>query len=484
MIKNIVFIILGLYISLNTSAENNYKIPEKLHLGHNELYKKPNYAHNPYIINSRYDFSEVAKSITKGCNNDYEKICAIYKWICDNISYDTNYEIYDADLCWDERKGVCQAYCNLFYHIAKSIDIRVEIIGGKSKDYNGSIGEEHGWIFAYTKKYHGILLDPTWGAGSVDGDKFIRRDDCWIWFNVSPEWMILSHFPEDKSYQLLNEPISYSKFLSLPPANSLWIEYGVNADDIYKMAIKGEISLPEFYSEGEGKFQLIDFPLQNSLKIGKSYTLRVKMLSDCDIAIINEDIIINKKDWNFENDNIYSIDFMPRKTGKISFSIHNHDNSWFTMIQYDIDTPTNEDWNMLKQHYPLDLPLVSDIENLYDKEWNNAGIDNHELYKLIEEHNIKELPIIYTNMGVNFKVISIPMTKKLKKGHSYTFSIRPRTGNKWAIVYNNKWYYDWDISDNGIHAMTITPEQSGNLTIYVQFNEGEQYHGCIGYDVK
>ncbi len=32
--------------------------------------------------------------------------------------------------------------------------------------------------------------------------------------------------------------------------------------------------------------------------------------------------------------------------------------------------------------------------------------------------------------------------------------------------------------------MTITPEQSGSLTIYVQFNEGEQYHGCIGYDVK
>lgn len=154
------------------------------------------------------------------------------------------------------------------------------------------------------------------------------------------------------------------------------------------------------------------------------------------------------------------------------------------MIEYNIDDPTNEDWDLLKQHYPLDTPIACEVINLYEKEWRNAGIDAHHLLELIEKHNVKELPIIYTDMGTNFKIITIPMTKKLKKGHSYTFRIRPRTGNKWAIVYNNKWYYNWDVSDNDIHTMTITPEQSGSLTIYVQFNEGEQYHGCIGYDVK
>lgn len=484
MQKRILFTIITLFILFH-SYGNNPSLPEKLYFSHNELYKKPNYAHNPYIIESKYDFSEVASIITKGCYNDYEKICAIYKWICDNISYDTHYKIYDADRCWDERKGVCQAYCNLFYHIAKSIDIRVEIIGGKSKDYNGSTGEEHGWIFAYTKKDYGILLDPTWGAGSVNGNTFTKNDDCWIWFNVSPEWMILSHFPNDNSYQLIDSHISYSKFLSLHPVNSLWIKYGMNANDIYNMVMKRGISLPIFYSGGEGKFQLIEFPLQESLKIGHTYTLRIKMLTNNAIGIANGNTVLYKNDeWNYEGNNIYSIEFIPRKEGTLSLCIHDHDSVWLNMIEYNIDDPTNEDWDLLKQHYPLDTPIACEVINLYEKEWRNAGIDAHHLLELIEKHNVKELPIIYTDMGTNFKIITIPMTKKLKKGHSYTFRIRPRTGNKWAIVYNNKWYYNWDVSDNDIHTMTITPEQSGSLTIYVQFNEGEQYHGCIGYDVK
>ena len=51
---------------------------------------------NPYVLKSRRDYTIKVKSITKGCRNDYERICAIYKWMCDNIQYDTSYEIYDA----------------------------------------------------------------------------------------------------------------------------------------------------------------------------------------------------------------------------------------------------------------------------------------------------------------------------------------------------------------------------------------------------
>lgn len=127
MSKKITLIIFTILFSVNAFADNT-NVPTKLYLGHNELYKKPNYAYNPHIIKSKYDYSDITLSITRGCNSDYERICAIYKWICDNISYDTEYEIYDADHCFDKRKGVCQAYCNLFYYMAKSIDIRVEII--------------------------------------------------------------------------------------------------------------------------------------------------------------------------------------------------------------------------------------------------------------------------------------------------------------------------------------------------------------------
>ena len=127
MLKRI-FVIILVFVSIRAVSENVSHLPEKMYFGYNESYKEPNYKHNPYIIKSKYDYSDVTSTITKGCSSDYERICAIYKWICDNISYDTDYKIYDADKCWDERKGVCQAYCNLFYHMAKSVDIRVEIV--------------------------------------------------------------------------------------------------------------------------------------------------------------------------------------------------------------------------------------------------------------------------------------------------------------------------------------------------------------------
>ena len=329
------------------------------------------------------------------------------------------------------------------------------------------------------------MLDPTWGAGSVNGNTFTKNDDCWIWFNVSPEWMILSHFPNDNSYQLIDNHISYSKFLSLHPVNSLWIKYGMNANDIYNMVMKRGISLPIFYSGGEGKFQLIEFPLQESLKIGHTYTLRIKMLTNNAIGIANGNTVLYKNDeWNYEGNNIYSIEFIPRKEGTLSFCIHDQDDVWSNIIKYDIEDPTEEDWNMLKQHYPLDTPLARNVENLFEKEWVDAGVDNHKLFELIKEHDVKELPVIYTNMGANLNVISIPMNYKLKKGKSYTFSIQPRRGERWAIVNNEEWYYEWNITDDGIYTMSLTPDQSGTLVIYVMLGDDNRYSGCIGYKVE
>ena len=477
MLKKIVFIIIFTSFILHITFNNDLNAQQKLYFGNNELYKEPNQAYNPYILESKYDYSNVARTITKECKNDYEKICAIYEWICDNISYDTDYKIHDADQCWDKRKGVCQAYCNLFYHIAKSIDLKVEIIGGKAKNENTCNG--HSWIFAYTQKNHGILLDPTWGAGYVNGNEFSKNYDCWTWFNVSPQWMILSHLPEDNSYQFIDNPISFSKFISLPPVNSLLISYGMYDNNIYDMAMNDKLSLPTLYSGGEGKLQLIDFPLQESLNIGENYTLRVKMLSGNDIAIINQNTLIDKEKWNHEGNNIYSIEFTPNNTGAVSFSIHDNGNTWSTILQYNIDDTTNNDKNNI-----LDKHSLCKIENINTEEWEKAGISKHKLQELIESHNVKELPITYSDMGEALKIISIPMTRKLNKGQSYTFSFIPTTNSTWAIINNDIWYQEWNIGKDGSYTMTITPEQEGELIIYVKPDLNQNnYYSCIGFYV-
>ena len=103
---------------------------------------------------------------------------------------------------------------------------------------------------------------------------------------------------------------------------------------------------------------------------------------------------------------------------------------------------------------------------------------------LSKKHNVKELPVIYTNMGANLNIISIPMNYKLKKGQTYTFSIQPRRGERWAIVNDEKWYYEWNITDDGIYTMNLTTDQSGTLVIYVMLGNDNLYSGCIGYKVE
>ncbi len=147
-----------------------------------------------------------------------EKAKAIYNWICDNIAYDTTKQIYDAETCYRCRRGVCQAYCELFCYLAEASGITAEIIAGITKDAEGRIsGEKHSWIYVYTYAYDGILIDPTWGAGKVvDGVRFVKNEDNSIWFNVPPYRMIFSHFPDIEYWSKLDVKITEEQFKNLP----------------------------------------------------------------------------------------------------------------------------------------------------------------------------------------------------------------------------------------------------------------------------
>lgn len=294
-----------------------------------------------YCSPTHYDYTDVAAYITSGCENDYQRIRAIYQWICENIEYDTSYSIHCADSCYDAKRGVCQAYCELFYQLAKAVGVKVEIISGKSKNHYGEVGSSgHAWLFAYTRENHGVLLDPTWGAGYVDRGKsiFTRRENCWVWFNVNPEWMILSHFPEDESYQLLDTPMSYEEFLSLVPVSDLWVEYGVDVHKLYKKIRRKEIRLPNLYSSGEGKLEIIDMPLCDVLITGRSYTFRIRRKTTREFSIHNCKVFVTLEKWRAEGDSVYSIDYVVSDGNKVKLSIQGEtDNMWYGLVEYQVE---------------------------------------------------------------------------------------------------------------------------------------------------
>ena len=194
-------------------------------------------------------------------------------------------------------------------------------------------------MFAYTRENHGILLDPTWGAGSVDMSKsvFTRRENCWVWFNVNPEWMVLSHFPDDESYQLIKDPMSYDEFLSLIPVSNLWVEYGLDVHKLYKKIRKKDLRMPKFYGRGEGKLDIIDMPLRDVLSIGDTYTFRIRKKTTRDFAIHNNMGFVTLEKWKAEGDSVYSIDYVVSEADNVKLSIQGEtDNMWHNIIEYQV----------------------------------------------------------------------------------------------------------------------------------------------------
>ena len=450
-----------------------------------DYFKKPDNG-NIFEAKTKYDYKKLAEEMTTGCQNDYERIKAIYGWICSHIQYDTSYKIRTADECMKQGKGVCQAYCELFYLLGKALNIRVETIEGKVKDQTGYVNPAgHGWLFAYTRENHGILMDPTWGAGSVEGDKFVPEENCWQWFNVAPEWMILSHLPNKQSCQLLKKPISEKEFLAFSPFNPLWLEYGLDLQQIYEQTRGQTLVLPQFYNDGNGIIAFQDIPHLTSLSIGVQYTFRIKMLSDREFAIRNGSVVCGKNEWTDEGGGVFSVKFVPRETESLSICIKDAaEGAWSTIVKYQISPPTQTEWDLLATYYPLSTPEMKAVKNLNAVEWGKAGVTELSLAQLIKENGVTELPLLYDGRGQQLVITAVPMSRQLKQNETYAFSIKPQTGYKWAIVNGQDWYTDWEVSENGVHSMKVTPKSPGKLSLFVQMADGEGFWPCLEYVVQ
>lgn len=166
---------------------------------------------------SRINYAEHVHEIVGLANTVEDKAKAIYHWLCDNIAYDTTYQIHDADRCWETKRGVCQAYCELFVHLAKAVGVTADIVIGKSKEQNGKVSDkDHSWIFVYTHGYDGIFIDPTWGAGYVNDGVFTPSPND-KWFDVDPNWLIFTHYADDSEWNdKASTIVSYEQFEKLP----------------------------------------------------------------------------------------------------------------------------------------------------------------------------------------------------------------------------------------------------------------------------
>lgn len=110
----------------------------------------------------------------------YEKVRAIYDYICDNITYDydnlkdKSYKLkYTAYAALINKTAVCQGYASLFYRLALAEGIDARLIAGLGD------GGAHGWnIVRLAGKYYN--LDSTWDAGSTEYSYFLKCEENFL----------------------------------------------------------------------------------------------------------------------------------------------------------------------------------------------------------------------------------------------------------------------------------------------------------------
>lgn len=331
-----------------------------------------------YLVSpTKYDWTKVANEMVKGCYMPYDKAKAIYVWLTDNIQYDTSYTIYDADTAWKERKGVCQAYCELFYRIGSAVGLDVRIVTGhgRGRENSKKVVEDHCWIVVNKDPYppkpspfpeiiiyekgqekeaniqitkglkrsNAIFIEPTWGAGLVENGKFVKNDHDISWFDVDPCWMIFTHYPKNPLDQLLGDfSLSLEDYKQLPYLHPSFAEYGFESSDLLTYFIhEGSFDFPKIYPHYGKYIEFVDIPVSSCLQMNQQYYVSLIKKQDCHIAIVNGKnfMLDDEEESQWKCDRlVWSIIFMPKVRGTLSLSIRDNCNKelYHCILEYKI----------------------------------------------------------------------------------------------------------------------------------------------------
>lgn len=187
---------------------------------------------------------DLAKRISRDYTDDLSKVRAAFRWLTNNIRYnlDEYFQprkviqfkytteqdrqeklqaikdkiIKDAFLT---KMGVCEEYAQSFKKLADLMGIEAQVIKGYVRNSAYEIGRpprstNHAWNSVKIGD-RWLLLDATWAAGYVFNGKWVREFNEY-YFAVDPKKIGLTHFPDDRRWQIVLESGSLEDFYNQP----------------------------------------------------------------------------------------------------------------------------------------------------------------------------------------------------------------------------------------------------------------------------
>ena len=171
--------------------------------------------------------------IKENFTTEEDRIRAVYVWVTNHISYDVP-QLHArkdnpggppqavADVL-NTRHAVCQGYSDLFTTVCQGLGINAIAIPGYTKLQGKIAPLSHAWVAA-SLNGEWYFFDPTWGAGHVRDEQFIKRFNN-AFYKVSPVNFIADHIPFDPMYQFLSNPVSHKQFIYGTPGNKVLFNY-------------------------------------------------------------------------------------------------------------------------------------------------------------------------------------------------------------------------------------------------------------------
>ena len=125
--------------------------------------------------------SKLLKNLNVSNKSDYQKVKAVYDYICANITYD--YENLDnpdymlkhtAYAALVDKTAVCQGYASLMYRLLLELDVDIRVVAGEAAE-----GGAHGWNIAKLGNVY-YNLDSTWDAGLSQYNYFLKNSEGFL----------------------------------------------------------------------------------------------------------------------------------------------------------------------------------------------------------------------------------------------------------------------------------------------------------------
>lgn len=232
--------------------------------------------------------------------DDLELARAIFIWLTDNIAYDTEAyfagtgAVYAPESVLRKRKSVCEGYARLYKAIGEAAGLVVEQVTGYAKGYGYATGSPiRGTNHAWNRVLIGeewLLIDATWGAGSVNGRTFVRRFNE-FYFGPNPKALIFSHLPTDAGRQQLDHPVAPSEFSAFPEIPEELFVLGLDPDPVLEALRGGEQYFPPRAYAPPGlektSIQAVEIPWDGRLSRGREYRFALEIDPPAPAAVVN-----------------------------------------------------------------------------------------------------------------------------------------------------------------------------------------------------